>query len=290
VYLEEIAYQYASMSEEGSRAAGYGVAVVGGLLGGITARSSAELQRAPYFAYTALYVLALGLFNYASVPALVPAMKAGYFWVLMGSTILIQFAGGFVIARLAMCRSRDAFGHAKLAPLAFIPLANFWLYLAPSRMELSGNRMPVVSVFSGAVGVVVGLVIFASGITLLTQSMLNAERAVEDAMADGNLFGNNLEQAVTALANGLELPVEIDEVTTLVRMEPEGTILRYVYEVSVDLEFLPVIVRTTTTQMNCTNEDIAVYIRDGVTLQHLYVQRDGREIGTVEVTKEVCGF
>jgi len=286
--LEELAYQYAQMSEDELRTLNYALTILGGLAGGLTGRSNAELLRAPYFAFSCLVILASGVVSYASVPFMVPAMSGGYFWVLVAATLAVPLIGGFFIARIAKSRSRDAYGHPRMAALAFIPIANFWLLLTPSKNEVSANRVPTIPLLSGGLGVVSGFVIFLAGVALTVQS----EMAAEELLSSGDLVPYDADPAVAvvALAAGVETPMAIDELTTLVRVEPDGSVLRYVYEVSGNQTQLNDSAVTGLIQQNCNFEPLTPFIQNGITLEHLYLRLDGSEIGTVAVTKEICGF
>ncbi len=286
--MEELAYQYAQMSEDELRTLNYALTILGGLAGGLTGRSNAELLRAPYFAFSCLVILASGVVSYASVPFMVPAMSGGYFWVLVAATLAVPLIGGFFIARIAKSRSRDAYGHPRMAALAFIPIANFWLLLTPSKNEVSANRVPTIPLLSGGLGVVSGFVIFLAGVALTVQS----EMAAEELLSSGDLVPYDADPAVAvvALAAGVETPMAIDELTTLVRVEPDGSVLRYVYEVSGNQTQLNDSAVTGLIQQNCNFEPLTPFIQNGITLEHLYLRLDGSEIGTVAVTKEICGF
>jgi len=290
--LEELAYQYVNLSEGELRTLSYGITILGGLAGGLTGKSSEQLRRAPYFALSCLVFLASGVVSYASVPLLVAAMNGGFLWTIVVATLAVPLVSGFFIARIAKSRSRDACGHPRMAALAFIPFANFWLLLTPSKNEVSANRVPTIPLLSGGLGIVSGFVILFGGIALIAYSEITATQVVEDAIASGELVGLDQDpsEAVVALAAGIETPMVVDETTTLIRMEPDGTVLRYVYEVSRDMEFVPPSMRTGLIQQNCNFELMTPFIQNGVTLEHLYLRRDGSEIGTVTVTKEICGF
>lgn len=288
--MEELAYQYAQMSEDGIQLLSYALTIVGGLIGGLTSQSDTELRRAPYFTLTCLVVLAAGVVSYLSVPLLVPAMNGGFFWVIVAATLAVPLVGGAFIARIAKSRSRDAYGHPRRAALAFIPFANFWLLLTPSKNELSANRVPTIPLLSGGLGVFSGFVILVGGLALATYSEIAATKVVEDAMASGEMvaFDQNPEQAVVALAAGVQTPMVVDETTTLIRMDTDGAVLRYVYEVSNNPDLLPVTMRTGLVQQNCNYQQLAPFIQNGVTLEHLYLRLDGSEVGLVTVTREIC--
>ena len=132
--LEDAAIQYVNQSEDNLRLIGYGIVIAGAVLAAIVHKSNAERRRAPYFAYSGLLLFiaaAAQLVWFGSIPA----MKGGFLWVFMLVDIVVDLAVGYAFGVIAMARSRDAYGHARMAALAFIPIANFWLLLTPSKNE-----------------------------------------------------------------------------------------------------------------------------------------------------------
>ena len=84
--------------------------------------------------------------------------------MLMIISLVSLIAAGYFLCRIAMARSRDAYGHGRMAFLAFIPYANFWLLLTPSKKAISANRAPTIPLLSGGLGVLTGFVLLAAGI------------------------------------------------------------------------------------------------------------------------------
>ena len=294
--LEEIALQYVNQSEDNLRLIGYGLAIAGAVLAGLTHRSSNEFARAPYFAYS-------GLLFFVSVVAQlvwlgsIPAMIGGYLWVFMLVDVLVGLAVGYGFGVIAMARSRDAYGHGRLATLAFIPLANFWLLLTPSKADPSPNRAPTIPLLTGGLGVVTGFVLLIASIGLATFIRLEGERMAQAAQSDPAMQemgidfmirANGLEATLRELALGVPTPSRVDETTTLTRVEGDGTTLRYTYEVTVAVDALPMSMRIGLTQQNCTLAAMRPVIEAGATLEHVYVRTDGTEWGTVTVDRGIC--
>lgn len=60
------------------------------------------------------------------------------------ASMLASIIGGFFFGRLAMARSRSAYGHAKVAPLAFLPVATDQVVtLAKAEVCRNGNLRPL---------------------------------------------------------------------------------------------------------------------------------------------------
>ena len=75
----------------------------------------------------------------------------------------------------------------------------------------------------------------------------------------------------------------------LVRMEAQGPELRYIYEVDPPANFLPADMRIGLLQQNCAYDGLTGVIDAGAVIKHVYLRKDGSEIGVVEVTRQACG-
>ena len=160
--LEDLAIQYINQTEDNLRAIGYGLTILGAIIAGATSKSKSEIARAPYFAYSAFLVLAAYTTQIVWLQSL-PAMAGGYLWTLMTVNVVTSLVVGFFFGQIAMARSRDAYGHGRLAALAFIPFANLWLLLTPSKNAVSANRVPTIPLLTGGVGVLSGFVVLITG-------------------------------------------------------------------------------------------------------------------------------
>lgn len=295
--LEEIAIQYVSQTEDSLRLISYGITIAGAVVAAIFHKSSAEVRRAPYFAYSGL------LFFIAAASQLVwfgsiPAMIGGFLWVFMLVDVVVGLGVGYAFGIIAMARSRDAYGHARMAALAFIPIANFWLLLTPSKNDVSANRAPTIPLLTGALGVLTGLVLLVAGIALGAFLQVETNRmaaeaendpAMQRAGIDMMLRGQGLEETLRRMA--AEVPSQrVDETTTLLRVLGDGTTLRYIYEVSTNPDALPMSMRMGLVQHNCTYEALRPVIEAGATVEHVYQRTDGSEIGVVTVTRDICNY
>ena len=296
--LEEVALQYVNQNEDDLRLIGYGLAIAGGVLAGLTHRSKSELRRAPYFAYSGLLFLATAAAQLVWLGS-IPAMSGGYLWAFMLVDVLVGVAVGYGFGVIAMARSRDAYGHGRMAALAFIPLANFWLLLTPSKDDVSANRAPTIPLLTGGLGVFSGFVMLISGVALVTFIKMEGERmavaaqsdpAMQQMGIDFMIRSNGIEQTLKEIALGVATPSPVDETTSIVKVEGDGTILRYTYEVSVDVAELPDSMRAGLVTQNCNYMAMRPVIEAGGVLQHVYLRQDGSEIGTVDVNSRVCGF
>lgn len=131
--MEEFASAYVTQYVLPYWASVYGLATAGGLIGWLWSRLSgqtATLRRVPYFVRLCLAALIVCVVEIATVKAgdaSVWGVTARLAALLMAAPLI----GGFYAGCIAAARSRDAAGHPNGALLAFVPLANLWLLVAP---------------------------------------------------------------------------------------------------------------------------------------------------------------
>lgn len=287
--IEDLALKYSWITEDQMRSVSYMPFVLGGVIGGLTNKSLVELKRAHYFALAGLIFLGVSAVNFVGITFIAQALAGGYFWVVVGLEILASIVSGFLLARIAAARSRDAYGHGRMAVLGFIPIANFWLLLTPTKNEASANRVPTIPLLTGGFGVVSGGVLFAVGIGLLTYAEVEGTRRVESAAAAGVFNEALLDRILAAMAAEIQTPLVVDEITTLLRIETRGSELRYVYEVDSPTDILPAGMRTNLQQQNCTDDGLTGVIDAGAVIRHVYLRKGGGEIGDIQVTRQICG-
>lgn len=295
--LEEIATKYVSQTDASLRLISYAITIAGASAAAIYHKSSAELRRAPYFAYSGLlfFITAASQLVWLSS---IPAMTGGFLWVFVLVDVVVGLGIGYAFGVIAMARSRDAYGHARMAFLAFIPLANLWLLLTASKSKVSANRAPTIPLLTGAVGVLTGFVLVMAGIALGAFIQVETNRIVVEASndpalqragVDMMLREEGIEETLRQMA--ADVPSQrIDESTTLLRVVGDGTTLRYVYEVSISSGALSISMRTGLVQHNCNYEGLRPLIEAGATVEHVYRHRDGSHIGVVTITRDKCEF
>ncbi len=286
--LEDLALQYSELPEDQMNAISFGLVILGGLIGGLTYQSAAEIRRAHYFALLGLIFLSVSLVTFGGMAFIVQALVGGFFWVVVGAEMLASVVAGFYFGRIAADRSRDAYGHGRMAVLAFIPLANFWLLLTPSKVQTSANRSPTIPLVTGGMGVLSGFVLLAAGVSVSAYAQVEGTRRVEEAAAAGVFNVAMLDRILITMAAEVQTPNVVDETTTLVRIEAQGSELRFVYTVDPPPDFLPVSMRMGLLQQNCSFEGLTGVIEAGAMIRHVFTRKDGSEIGIVEVTKAAC--
>ena len=284
-----------NLSEETIKQIGYGLVVVGAIIAGIVVRSRVEMARATYFAYSALVMFLVAAVQVVWLLS-VPAMTGGYLWVLMAISLASWIASGYFLCGIAMARSRDARGNARMAFLAFIPIANFWLLFARSENEASTHHASTTPLFSGGLGVVTGFVLLAAavGVSVYTneQSRTLEQQALNDPVSLIGIMirSKGLEEALRLIAAESQTPIAVDEVTTLARIEAAGRRLQRTYLVDREGWKITEKFRTRVRDGICAFSAFQPILRAGGTIREVYTDRSGREIGAVMVMRDECGF
>lgn len=222
-------------------------------------------------------------------------------WIFVGIIIFsaIVFAVvGYFYGILALARSRDAFGHSGYAFLALIPIANFVLLLKDSRKFFSPNRIPTINLLSGKEGVVSGLVIAFVSIALLgffgrqseniLANMQNNPKA-QSATIEYMVRTQGLEETIKAIVRASQTPVVVDEVTTLKKVESEGSRMRRTYAVDLEDVSLSRSFWYGIEKQICSYVPFSLLLREGAAIEDVYVELDGSLIGAHLVTQESCG-
>lgn len=296
--LEELAFRFINQSESSANATSYGLILVGATIAAFTVRSKSEIARAPYFFYSALIFFFVSAMQIVWIYS-VHAIAGGYLWVLVLVSVATAIIAGFFLCSIAKARSRDASGHSRLAALAFIPLANLWLLLTPSKNAVSANRTPTIPILTGVFGVLAGFILLAGTIAvngfLAVQQRTVAQQAKSDpaaqqASVEFFVRSNGIEKALVSMAEAFQAPLTVDEVTTLARIEADGTHLRRIFIVDRTGVTLTDDFRQKTRNMVCAHPPFLPLFRAGATVNEVYVERSGREIGSIAVTSQECGI
>jgi hypothetical protein len=297
--LEDAALDFLNTDEQTLGQIGIAITVLGFIVALVLSRGKGELLRALYFALSAL----LYLFGSVLVSLWLLTLQAvalGIVWVLISVIFLCIGTLGYSYGVLALARSRDAFGHGRYAFLAFIPFANLYLLSKPSKSDLSANRIPTIPLLSGGLGVLSGVVMLIAGGAFTGWFETNSDAMFEAAGrgdpdlqaagADILIRSEGLEGALQIMADGVQLPLVIDESTTLSRIEADGTILRRTFVVDLEGAEMTNEFRTGILQMVCAYERFKPLMVGGGTIEEVYVGTDGSEIGTQAMTRETCGL
>lgn len=291
--LEDIALKYVSQTEEEMHAISFGLSILGGVIAGVTTRSTNELRRAPYFALIGLIFLASAITQVVWLGTL-SAMNGGYLWALKAVDLVKSLAFGYFLCVFSMARSRNAFGTGSGAALGFIPIANLVLLLKDSKKQSSVNQIATAPILTGGLGVlsgfamVIAAVVLTGMITKRISEDSSMELQLQAASTDLLIRNNGLGATLAQLAAEVTVPQKIDEVTTLRKIEADATSIRYLYIVD-GLDRLLDGFERNLIQSMCANDAMRPILVAGGVVEQAYYKADGRELGTVRITSRSCG-
>jgi hypothetical protein len=296
--LEDVAHNYINQSEQVIRAFNMGSILAGATLAALTTSSKSEIQRGSYLALISLVTLGIAVTQLAWLWG-TQAMAAGYLWTLMSLDLLASFAAGIALCRLAMARARDATGRPGYALLAFIPIANLFLVFGRSAKSESPNRKPLPALLRGFPGLITCIVATGAAVTVAASlSVLQKQQAenIEDqplsqlAAVESMLRTKGVSGTLKAIASQASLPVAIDNVTKLTRVEAEGSQLRRTFVVSATNVSMTVDMRTRVQNAVCASPFFVALLRSGASVREMYIKPDGTQIGVYLITRDSCGL
>ncbi|AXS39599.1 hypothetical protein [Breoghania sp. L-A4] len=124
--------------------------------------------------------------------------------------------------------------------------------------------------------------------SLSNYAQVEGIRRVEAAAAAGAFNQALLDRTLTTMAAQVTTPRVVDKTTTLLRIEAQDAELKYIYEMDPPMDFLSAGMRVKVQQHNCTLDGLIDIIDAGAVITHLYLRKDGSEIGDIPVTRQVC--
>lgn len=271
--------------------------MVGGAVSALPSRPSGRMTRGAYFLGNCAILLVAALSKALLVPTH-GAFEKGHLgaWLVLWG--LVQVGCGFALWRLALARSRHALGHCGLAALAFIPLANLWLLVAPPRVGKEPGEAAVHTAFSAGTiaSVTVGLALLggaywtAQEIEQGTSLGLLQAGVASDLWVRYAINKDGIETVLKGLAAARNPEPRPGEPFTLSRMQAAGV---HLYETWVSNEAGSRFSRKQMAELktyHCSVVDDVPLMNAGAILEHMYVARSGRGLGTIKVSKEICGL
>lgn len=288
--IENAAYSFTQAAEAWSA----GLVVLGAVIAGLVARVSFNMQRVVYFfSFGAIVMVSTSASAvWISFPA---AMLADSVWILAAITVVAFLLTGYFFGVAAIARSRDAYGHGSMAPLAFIPLANLWLMLRDTASPKQLNAVHQVTSPGGPLGVVLGvaLLIFAgiAGRAIeeqvsLAVATIESDPAYQRKALQRSVGNDGLATTLKNIASEVLTPAKVDGITTLVRVEADGTTLRYINDVTDSSARITEELRAFLTKQVCAS-GLRELIKEGATVEYRYDARTSW-LGTITVNESRC--
>ena len=227
------------------------------------------------------------------------ALDGGYLWVLMAIDLSAAVAAGHFLCRIAIARSHNAYGHGRMAFLGFLPIANLWLLLTPPIDKALPDRTTIARLLLGGFGVMTGLVLFTAGVGIrgyveaqgdAFEEQALTEPASQQAAIEAMIRAQGLEETLRLMAAETQLPIAIDEVTTLTTIDAAGLQLRRTYVLETEGMVMTETFRTNIHNAICAFPAFEPILRARGSLREVYIERGGREVGSVMVTRHECGL
>jgi len=296
--LEQVAINYTFLSESELKLIHYLLVIVGAVAAAIFSKTQGELERAPFFFGLAVVSLCLTIAEYVWLASF-EATAGGFLWALFMTSVSLKLVGGYAIGVIAIARSRDAYGHGKLAFLTFIPILGLVLILKGSKNTTSINKIPTIKIASGFLGVVSGFIAFGGMIAAFVY--LN-QRLDETLNLNNAQLGNEHEWIASIVSSrGLEATLRyivaqnfdetrIDEITVLKGISANGKVLTRNYVVEKDVDFFNENFKSTITKSICDDKSQRALINGGATVLQKYNYTDGRSAGTNSVSFGDCAI
>lgn len=254
-----------------------------------------SLPRIPYFILVAVFFLVVSVLPFAWLLTY-KAMSMGLFGLLYFGLATAVFIFGFANGIIARARSISAYGTAKCAWLALIPLANLVLFFMPHR-EASGAPRTMWRTAGNSVVILIGLVLLSVGKPISDEADRALTRMIEIGMNDpdieqikiqARLHAQGLETTLKQMAT--DTVQKIDEVTTLKRVGAGAVKLTYEYEVSNAIDALPEGLNTTVLDETCGSKTLGPIIDAGGIVDFVYRRTDGADLGLVTIGSRDCAF
>jgi hypothetical protein len=286
--LEVLSFQYTQLPAPVLTLIAYLFTVAGGLLAALfLPAGDGTLNRSSYFLWLGVGMFALAI-NQLWWLLYVPALKTGWSGLLLVSDLAGSLVYGGFVLRLAMARSRDAYGHARRAYLAFIPFANFVLLF-------KAGQNPVVR--HGVQGTISAAIVVMVLSRIVTSTLTDeVTRRAEDAAADPQIVA--VTKSMQLRARGIEAgldeliaaegaPARIDSDLMLQAVTRQGLHLTYDFILDApEAEALSDDYRQAVHVGFC--DGLMPYLNLGATATLNYLRNDGADVESLELSLAGC--
>lgn len=296
--MDRIAFQYISLSQPEIMGINFLLVIAGGIIGGLTWRQSAPMRRVAYFlSYAGMFfTYSLVQASWAEAPR---AIVGGYLGTMFLVSLIATVAMGYGVWIIAAARSQDISGDQSKALLAFVPLVNLYLFFAARKEDLGGVPQGAPRSKLGCwlwdpllVIAGIGLLAMGNGITQAMEYRAArgpgpAENAVlQERVNDVMGPAGFMKMVAAEMSRGL--PVRVDEITRLVDVRAEGSVLTFDYRVDTNGTRLNQAFSDDLVRKACLPENLGSALRAGGTLIHHYERNDGYVILHLVIRSADC--
>lgn len=294
--INDFAYWYIALENHETRVVHGAIFIASAIAAGFLYRGYFHIQRIPYFVYSGAVFAVQGVLATIWIGAW-SAIIHGYAALVVAIEILVLMGLGAIVMVIATARARDAYGNSAAAILAFIPVLNLILMLAPSKnKDIAGAYTPLRRV-TGQTGIFLGMGLFLIGwlATATTLRAMNAQKLSSEASAWQNqaniiveLKSKGLAGALASVAESFERSVMFEDTSVLVDVTSEGSTLRYHYRDRVELNPIAPEILAEAARNICQDVGMLELIKAGATIERVFSDPTGKQHSIAITTAATC--
>lgn len=286
--LEQLAYDYSTVSSQISRAIWYLLAIAGAIIAHFITKTSLPTSRSNYFLNFSLIWMFTSFYTYFGSISMAHLMNIGMFYLLVIIEFCVAVLSGFFLYKFALGRSLDAYGSKNYAYYAFIPLVNLALLFTPSKINAGVGSIYHNKMSYGLSGVIIGIIIFTGSVALSAYSTVQAEKNVSAAVESGYLSTALLPITLKSIERRVKVPQLIDESTKLISVNANYNRIIYTYEVSNEINQQWNQFKLSLFVNNCADEAFVGIMKIGAEITLKYIKFNGEDIGEIKISKSLC--
>lgn len=245
-----------------------------------------SVSRVRYFVWYAVIFIVTSIFFLAysiAFTTIENSVLSVFFTVLFLSAC---FAFGVAHGVLGHARSVNAYGNGSKAWMHLIPFIHIVLLF---KRPLNYSKVTFGNFVLNIGAIIFGFLLYALSLFIFEKAILLMESYQHDI--ERMLKNKGLEATLSQTASEAVTNQHLNDTTTLLRIESNGTTLRYIYQVSTEIFAFPTSVPTDVLNEVCTDRKFTRPILDaGATIEFIYQRQDGLKIGAISVTQQLCKY
>jgi hypothetical protein len=296
--MEDWAIAFYSLRTEQQAALNMIFFIVGGILFSSTMKGSWEIERSPFFVYSAIIISLSYLPGVITWLTYAQALRSEATWLIVLQTAVIMVLCGYSLALVASARSRNAVGSNWMAVLAFIPVANLWLLFAPPRSDDSPALLRPPRLMRGEVGVILAIaLIIASAVAgrllvnlvrIDAEELVNADPGYAKSVIRRMIVTRGLPQTLKQIAENAKPPVSIDEVTVLSKIVALDNELFRTFTVDMEDLIVDEFLRRDNADYLCQHPSMYELLVAGAQVHEIFAAKSGVRFGQFTITADDC--
>lgn len=293
--MDQFFAQFFLLDEPVMMALFFALGIAGGVAGPFLFEVRLAFRRVVYFWWFACLNLALVISQliWLAAPA---AAEMGHLSVVVMAGLATFFLFGLGLYYGSAARSNHIDATTSNAWLGFVPFANLWLMFKAGdpALKLGPERSTFARYVLDPVLVVLAILVLATANVAADASDKLLESRTADATALQNLVsqGQTVSElfALEAAASSKDLPVRIDELTILSRVEARGDTLWMRFEVERENASFKPEFKSMLADQQCAPDMFASAVARGGKLALAYYGPDGSLIDEFVIAREDCGL